>query len=199
MRHFRFTNGHECHNGFQYKDGLNVDHNPFDPSEECGPGGLFFFNNDQLGFVPWHLHNGPYMWIREVFLPNDAQVVNVANEKMKADKFILGPRRRITLSLLCELFGVGSVHSLFNISHDLEILRHVFGACDDPNGEIATPSEFVKCAHLHNFSVRLCKSIINYHKVWWTPEEVENAQKMTNVHRLREQPPRACKKRRIAQ
>ena len=43
---YKITNAAEKHNGFQYRDGLNVLKQKFsdDPNELCGPGGLYFTN-----------------------------------------------------------------------------------------------------------------------------------------------------------
>ena len=40
----KLTNENECHNNFQYKDGLNVDTIKFNPTGLCQPGGLYFYH-----------------------------------------------------------------------------------------------------------------------------------------------------------
>ena len=93
--YYRLTNEDECHNGFQYRDGLNVDTVPFDPSGTCRPGGLYFFSRVQLGrlidYIPENFI--PY-WISEVTFPPDAKIWKMEG-KYKADKFILGERQTI--------------------------------------------------------------------------------------------------------
>ena len=93
---FRFTNFKENHNEFQYKDGLNVDFLPFDPSGSGQPGGLYFVDEDKiesyLGMIIFCFH-----WIRKVTIPDDARVY-VDKYKYKADKIILAPRKKIDSS-----------------------------------------------------------------------------------------------------
>lgn len=45
--YFKILNKDLCHRGFQYKEGLNVDTNEFDPSPKCG-GGLFFTDGKNI-------------------------------------------------------------------------------------------------------------------------------------------------------
>ncbi len=40
----KLTNEFECHNGFSFKTGLNIDFIPFNPKGECQPGGIYFCN-----------------------------------------------------------------------------------------------------------------------------------------------------------
>ncbi len=92
---YRLTNQDECHRGFQYKTGLNVDIVPFVPSGSCQPGGLYFFSDIQLGKLLNHMpgYSRP-VWIREVTFPPDAKIWKM-DGKYKADKFILGERKSI--------------------------------------------------------------------------------------------------------
>ena len=82
----RFTNSSENHNGFQYKDGLNVDTEKFNPRGSCTGGGLYFCEGDQFTN---HYQNHTYL--RFVTIPSDAKVY-VDHSKFKANKFILGKR-----------------------------------------------------------------------------------------------------------
>jgi hypothetical protein len=85
---YKLTNESENHYGFQYKTGLNVDNNEFNPSGECSKGGLYFFKEDQLIYYKSLVEN--IKWIREVVtFPKDAKIY-VEPNKFKADKFILG-------------------------------------------------------------------------------------------------------------
>jgi len=89
-RYYKITSEDECRHGLQYADGLVVDPVPFQPSGDCAPGGIYFVGRDIFAFLGY----GP--WVREVTLPPDAQVYENPGtpEKWKADRVILGPRRR---------------------------------------------------------------------------------------------------------
>jgi hypothetical protein len=88
---FKVLNEKECHNGFQYKTGLNVDTKPFNdnPDKSCCEGGLYFAPVESIFAF---LEYGP--WVREVIIPEDANVVKdpYGPEKYRADKLILGKR-----------------------------------------------------------------------------------------------------------
>jgi hypothetical protein len=104
MKFYKITNITECHIGLQYHTGLNVDILPFNPSGDCEPGGIYFSSKDILAFLDY----GP--WIREVIIPEDAQVYENPGfpKKWKADKVILGERRRITVDVVKELIEEGA-------------------------------------------------------------------------------------------
>jgi hypothetical protein len=104
MKFYKITNITECHSGLQYHTGLNVDILPFNPSGDCEPGGIYFSSKDILAFLDY----GP--WIREVIIPEDAQVYENPGfpKKWKADKVILGERRRITVDVVKELIEEGA-------------------------------------------------------------------------------------------
>lgn len=84
---YRITNNLECHRGFQYKTGVNIDHLPFNPTGECSAGGLYFTEVDKLSM--WITLNSTY--IRRVEIMNDSRIY-IEDNKFKADKFILGER-----------------------------------------------------------------------------------------------------------
>jgi hypothetical protein len=87
---YKLTNELENHYGFQYKTGLNVDTNPFNPTGDSKEGGLYFFKEDQL--IYYKKYTNSIEWIREVVsFPEDAKIY-VEENKFKADKFILGER-----------------------------------------------------------------------------------------------------------
>lgn len=154
MKYYRFTNEDECHNGFQYKTGLNIDFRPFDPAQVCR-GGLFFFEHDQLFSIPAHINpfsGGPLVWVREVTLPADAQVVRM-HGKMKADKFVLGERRRITLQWLCEEFSLSEIEPFFSAS-PYELSNFAFV-------ESLKAGDVMKCARAFSFSAELCRTIMH--------------------------------------
>jgi len=108
MKFYKITNEKECHHGLQYHDGLNEDIVPFNPSGDCETGGIYFAREDILSFLIY----GP--WIREVTLPEDAQIYKnpLSPVKWKADKVILGKRREINPETIQELIDEGAdVHS----------------------------------------------------------------------------------------
>lgn len=83
----RLTTIHEVHNYFQYRTGLNIDFNRFDPSGECKQGGLYFC--DFANFTKFIEYADKFcVNMRHVKIPNDARIY-VESEKFKADKFIL--------------------------------------------------------------------------------------------------------------
>jgi hypothetical protein len=98
----KLTNESENHNGFQFKTGLNIDKNVFNPTKECKAGGLYFCNF--INIPSWIIYDGylrPYL--RYVTIPDDAQVyikiiefkvegVSYFESFFKADKFILSDR-----------------------------------------------------------------------------------------------------------
>jgi hypothetical protein len=87
---YKITNKEENHFNFQYQDGLNIDINKFDPTENCKKGGLYFTDLDN---IPYFFDYG--CWIREVILPDDAQIY-VEDRKYKADKIILKEKIHIS-------------------------------------------------------------------------------------------------------
>jgi hypothetical protein len=76
-------------NNFQYKDGLNIDTNEFNPNGECEKGGLYF--TDYIYFINFYIYKINDRIIRIIEIPNDARVY-VDNEKYKADKIILNEK-----------------------------------------------------------------------------------------------------------
>ncbi len=81
---YKIINEYEIHYGFKYKDGLNIDTNIFNPTNEYGKGGLYFTD---LNNIIYYFKCGIY--IREVILPDDAQIYVCFPNNYKADKFIL--------------------------------------------------------------------------------------------------------------
>jgi hypothetical protein len=86
---YRFTNQEEDHNGFAYKDGLNIDFLKFNPNGQCSAGGLYF--TDAINAVKWMGNNN---WMRIVTIPYDARVY-IENNKYKIDRFMLSKRKPI--------------------------------------------------------------------------------------------------------
>ena len=104
MRFYKFTNKEEVHNGFKYKTGLNVDTQPFNPSGDCKPGGLYFAREDIFAFVKY---DG---WLREVTLPENEPVYENTREpkKFKAHRIILGEREKVTVEVIERLIKEGA-------------------------------------------------------------------------------------------
>ena len=104
MKYYKITNKDEIHRGLQYKTGLNVDIQTFNPTGDCQDGGIYFAREDILSFLSYGL------WIREVMLPKDARIYKNPGtpEKWKADKVILGQRRKITAEVVKELIAEGA-------------------------------------------------------------------------------------------
>lgn len=90
VKFYKLTFEDEIHNGYQFKDGLNIDNIPFSPEGSCQPGGIYF--TEDKHFDHW---NFSHTYYREVMIPNDAKVY-VEDAKFKADKIILGPRKLIS-------------------------------------------------------------------------------------------------------
>lgn len=97
------------HNDFTFKEGLNVDHIPFNP-EFNTPGGICYSGPGIL------LELGKGYWISEVRVPEDAQTAkqNYGVSKLpdfwKSDKVILGKPREISVDLIKEIVATGEVY-----------------------------------------------------------------------------------------
>ena len=77
-----------CHNGFQYKEGLNVDTNIFDETPSCG-GGLFF--SDEKNIIEFCNYGNK---IAVVTVPEGKQIVKV-NNKFKSHSVIISDIRNL--------------------------------------------------------------------------------------------------------
>src|SRR5271156_5298741 len=82
---FLFTNKDEQYNGFQYKDGLNIDHLSFGIFSN-----LCFVDEDNIND---YLDDILFEWIREVTIPSNARVY-IRYKEYNADKFVLGIRKK---------------------------------------------------------------------------------------------------------
>ena len=94
VRFVKLTNESCCHNGFKFKEGLNVDTIEFNEKEKCGPGGLYFCGYED--FIKW-THYGDhermeYMW--DVTIPDEEKVIFMKN-KLKVHSFILSNKQYI--------------------------------------------------------------------------------------------------------
>ena len=88
--YYKVTNEKENHNGYQYKDGLNILKEKFNsnPENSCVKGGFYFTDYNNL---LWFLDYGVY--IRKVKIPKDARVVkDLGGDKWRTDKIIFGKK-----------------------------------------------------------------------------------------------------------
>ncbi len=92
---YKLTNYTSCHNGFQFKEGLNIDTIPFNTTRECSPGGMYFTTSDD--FYRYLMYNDKKMyWVYDVEIPPEAKVHYEPNGKAKTDRFILKNKRPIS-------------------------------------------------------------------------------------------------------
>jgi len=110
MDYYKILNEKECHHNLQYKTGLNIDHQKFNPSGNCTSGGIYFSREDIFAFINY----GP--WIRKVTIPEDARIYENPGEikKWKADKVILGEREEITVEVIKRLISEGINLKIYN-------------------------------------------------------------------------------------
>jgi hypothetical protein len=90
----KLTVENNIHNGFGFKEGLNVDPVPFDASGSCNKGGFYFtFSHCWSEWLNYRIEIMYWMW--DVKIPDDALVYLESETKIKADKFILENKRCI--------------------------------------------------------------------------------------------------------
>jgi len=108
--YFKITNQKECHNGYQYQDGLNILDKPFEKDGSCAVGGLYFTTLEHLNkFYDYGV------WLREIRIPEDAEMVeDPGGNKWRADKIILGERY--------PLFDLGTIQK-FNLKINRYFIR----------------------------------------------------------------------------
>jgi hypothetical protein len=83
MHYVKIFNKNLKHNEFTYKEGLNIDHIPFNPTGTCKEGGLYFCEANDV-----HLYLNYGTLMADVEIPPGAQVYHGSN-KLKADKIII--------------------------------------------------------------------------------------------------------------
>lgn len=93
MHFIKLLTFEQIHNGLKYSKGLIIDPVPFNPEGECQRGGMYFIVAHNIGKWLEYSYKKMY-WIRRVKIPNNAQVY-IEKDKFKADKFILGKKKRI--------------------------------------------------------------------------------------------------------
>jgi hypothetical protein len=87
MEYYKILNEDMKHYDFQYKEGLNILKEEFNPStEECSKGGLYFTTEEHVLY--WIVQFKNASKIGKVTLCEDSRVVKYSN-KSKTDKFIL--------------------------------------------------------------------------------------------------------------
>lgn len=111
----KLTNSSECHNAFQFNDGLNIDTKSFDPYSvmECydNIGGIYFV--EKMDISKWiHYNDKTMCHVREVLIPDDA-FVHINDGKFKTNKMILGHKKHID----DEVYLNSVVHYYENLSY----------------------------------------------------------------------------------
>lgn len=153
----------EVHRKFQYKPGVNVCNNtfePYDPSKEdrtCLPGGLYFADKENIRRF---FYIGP--WLRKVTLPvddPDLKVAYIPPDKYRANKIILGEERYSLFDpKTYELFGlkIQENYSLFCVASEMgsiENLEHGLNLYSNkkiPDRDSRVPISYaIRCGHVH--------------------------------------------------
>lgn len=91
-KYFKVTNDKEIHNGYVYKDGLNILDKPFQEIGSCVEGGLYFTTAKHI-----HKFYSYGIYLREITLPEtdpDFKMVKDGN-KWRANKIILGAKHSL--------------------------------------------------------------------------------------------------------
>ena len=92
-RYVKLTNESCIHNGFEFKEELNVDTLEFNPVKECVSGGLYFCRYEDFGkWISYKDKIMKYIW--DVEIPEGEEVVDLG-DKLKAHKIILLNKRSI--------------------------------------------------------------------------------------------------------
>lgn len=86
--YYKITNEKEIHNGYHYKNGINILDKPFENQGSCVTGGLYFTTVEHIfDFLDF----GCYL--RKVSLPFDSNwVMDPSGNKFRADKIFLGDK-----------------------------------------------------------------------------------------------------------
>lgn len=99
MKFYKLLRQDLTHYGFRYREGLNVDTEPFNPRGDCEPGGLYYTSDEHL--EEWIGTN--WSLIADVTLPSDAQVYpGPCGTKWKADRLVLSNIRPLVQFLMRE-------------------------------------------------------------------------------------------------
>jgi hypothetical protein len=165
---YKITNTLEKHYDFQYKEGLNILQQQYDPTEECGPSGLFVTDMYNL---PDFFHYGCN--IREIHIPKDATIKSFIN-KHKVDKLIFLKKynyfefikkNRLHKNFDNEAFLKQICRNIVenkNIPKLLDILRHNTDFIQKHAFliDIANPNIFKILLNEHYYSIPFLKNIV---------------------------------------
>jgi len=120
VRFVKLTYENEVHHDFQFKDGLNADILPFNTVFDKSAGGLYFCRFDQA--LEWLFFSwSPLHWYRFVEIPDDAKVYVEDENRIKANKIILGTRQPIENLPNYEKY---CVEQLRHYPHWLKCVKH---------------------------------------------------------------------------
>jgi len=122
----KLTNKVCCHNGFQFKEELNVDTVPFRTDIDCCPGGIYITFMDCFGDWTYYrtfmggVMDMVYIW--DVEIPDEAKVYVEDPTKIKVDKLVLSNQRPIDQLLewqdpLFQLRAVNKIGGYHNIRY----------------------------------------------------------------------------------
>jgi len=120
QRFYKVTNAKEIHNGFVYKDGLNILDKKFNRHGSCVAGGLYFTNLYNLhNFYAFEIH------LREIFLPLDdpdfQMVIDPNGGKWRANKIILGNKYSLLDPKTYQKFGLDISENPYFLIHAKEM------------------------------------------------------------------------------
>jgi hypothetical protein len=88
---YKLLSADRCHNGFRYKEGLNVDTKPFVAFGECYGSGLYFTSFEHIPY--WY--TGQWTWIADVTVPTGA-CVHAEPRSWKASQLVLSKIRPLS-------------------------------------------------------------------------------------------------------
>jgi hypothetical protein len=116
-QYFKITNKDEVHNGFVYKDGLNILEGRFNENtyDSCCPGGFYFTT---LKFIHKYYEYG--INLRIVYLPMDdlefKMVKDPSGDKWRANRIILGEKYSLFDPKTYELFGLNIKANIYIVN-----------------------------------------------------------------------------------
>ncbi len=100
----KLTNESCCHNGMNFVEGENIDHNEFRFDHVCGADGIYFCRlEDMFSWLEYSSSPMYYMWDAEV--PVSARAVMYRN-KLKANRLTLSNKRKISHYVCDKLMGM---------------------------------------------------------------------------------------------
>lgn len=136
-RFYKLLAADYTHRGFTYREGLNVNNQPWNAEPICSEGGLYFSSFKYLG--RWFRADWPM--IADVEVPDDAQMVKIC-DKYKADRVVLSNFRSVReflaeqddatlymwlqLAAICDLAALDVIVTQATLSDDI-----LLGVLDD--------------------------------------------------------------------